>query len=271
MTIGRRKLIDGDFEIRTYLFLFLLVVILVLLSFNYHEFLVWLIVEWGYNGFISWAYQYHDVLNGVMSTILTLALVLLYWQQKSILGLNHKPNLVVENFSAKNTLREGSNEFECVISNLGNGSAKNIRLFLEAEFLSDENIRIDNSVIPLIEKESGSYNSSDRGSYIQAQQTEKILHVEELWLTWGAWSGESSEGYVIGSEVNPQRTEADILRLKMSLHYRTPTGNDEKMTFFDRVIPFRKSLNNSIEYSMEWDAYNSGFSNVSDNELFDLE
>lgn len=215
----------------------------------------------------NWLKEWSPLLTGYFSLIFTLALVVLYFQQKRILANQDRPVVVVNDLYLNE--HDELPYFLIELSNAGTASARNIEIEIIPQLLTSkslkqsysydeddvENMRFSDILSPtrtlLSRYKTIQRNIPLHESYLQPQESEHLTQMAALNLRDPRFQDEDFQRMVWGSALDTLASlDINKLRLRFILHYDGPVQSYSD-SFLDYVIP--------VEYQMDYEnGFNAG-------------
>ena len=186
--------------------------------------------------------QWFQAIVGLGAFFLTGALVLLYWQQKTIaneqLRHNHEPELRVEGYGA------AENDFEFCLSNVGEGPADELTLEITASSIDEarESDTEEKIEFETVEKVPMKRLTELENRWVRPPRNyidRRTRHVT-FWTPLGIGWEQADQSWRL--EHVPGKIDADVLRVQVDLTYRTRFDETDRYIVVDDVIPMKENL-----------------------------
>lgn len=211
-------------------------------------------------------------ISAILQFVTSALLVVLYRQQKNIDKVNITPDVRVASFGISDSRRV---PLELMLENVGEGTASDIEIQLDAIPLQDTRYQFVESAVGAIKvndefedylftgqanhlspKEAAKFQSNPRFVYINRYSGQKRYgdFKKRPDTPDGLPSNYSGMFYFGTSTESLEELGINEIRVKLSVQYVGPQNEQDDELFFDRVIPlvrfggFEFALKNSVEY-----------------------
>lgn len=185
-----------------------------------------------------------EELTAIGTVALTYALVYLYYQQKSIIATEYKPDIILEGVKEVDSDPLGGKLLALSLSNIGEGQATDLEARVESEINSQRIPKVD-EVRHLnrhdVELE-GWFQKPGTADYLDAGERKQLFVIDlTTELIFGNRLG-ASIGWLVDQKPISGSLEADRLSLKMEIRYQDTLGREYSDLAFDYIGPFEEGL-----------------------------